>query len=91
MYILNYVLHKLPRGLRAAGARPDLAADPCQWLHAPPRLHLASNLFYPAQSAAPVAVYTHKSIMVKSRPDLEKNDLQLASLEARLPGRKKWL
>ena len=54
-------------------------------------LHLASSLTCPAPSAARVAVYTHKSITVKRRLDLEENDLQLVSLEAGLPGKKKSL
>ena len=52
-------------------------------------LHLASSLTCPTPSAARVAVYTHKSITVKRRPDLEENDLQLVTLEAGLPGKKK--
>jgi hypothetical protein len=54
-------------------------------------LHLASSLTCPTPSPARVAVYTHQSITVKRRPDLEENDLQLVTLEAGLPGKTKSL
>ena len=54
-------------------------------------LHLAPSFSSQDPSAARVAVYTHKSITVKRRPDLEDDDLQLVSLEAGLPGKKKSL
>ena len=54
-------------------------------------LHLASSLSCMEPSVARVAVYTHKSVTVKRRPDLEESDLQLVSLEAGLPGRRKSL
>jgi hypothetical protein len=54
-------------------------------------LHLASSLSGPAPSAARVAVYTHKSITVKRRSDLEEKDLQMVCLEAGLPGLRKSL
>ena len=54
-------------------------------------LHLASSLSDPSPSPARVAVYTHKSITVKRRPDLEEEGIQLVSLEAGQPGKKKSL
>ena len=54
-------------------------------------LHLASSLSSQDPSAARVTVYTHKSITVKRRLDLEDDNLQLVSLEAGLPGKKKSL
>jgi hypothetical protein len=52
-------------------------------------LHLASSITNPALGVARVAVYTHKSITVKRRPDLEDEGLQLVSLEAGLPRQRK--
>ena len=55
-------------------------------------LHLSSSIANPALgSVARVAVYSHKSITVKRRPDLEDPLLQLICLEAGLPGKSKSL
>ena len=54
-------------------------------------LHLASSISSPALSVARVAVYTHKTITVKRRPDLEDPGLQLICLEVGLPRQKKSL
>ena len=53
-------------------------------------LHLPSSISNPALgSVARVAVYTHQSITVKRRFDLEDPLLQLICFEAGLPGKKK--
>ena len=55
-------------------------------------LHLPSSIANPALgSMARVAVYSHKSITVKRRPDLEDPLLQLICLETGLPGKSKSL
>ena len=54
-------------------------------------LHLTTSIGNPNISVARVAAYTHKSITVRRRPDLEDNELQLICLEAGLPRMKKSL
>ena len=55
-----------------------------------PRLHSTPCLQHlqPNPSSSHVAVYTHKTITVKRRPDLEEAGLQLICLEAGLPGKR---
>ena len=55
-------------------------------------LHLTSSISNPVLgNVARVVVYTSKSITVRRRPDLEDPLLQLISLEAGLPGKRKTI
>ena len=54
-------------------------------------LHLAKSIENPDMKVARVAVYTHKSLIVKRRTDLEDETIQTIWLEIGLPQQKKSL
>ena len=59
--------------------------------HAEYDLHLSPTLSSPSQDTARIVVYTHNSLIVKRRTDLEDNRISAIWLEVGLPQKKKIL
>ena len=76
-------------GLSEANFRSD--HDPGLVQHANYDLHLSPTSSNPALNISRVVVYTHKSLVVKRREDLEDNRISAIWLEVGLPHKKKIL
>ena len=76
-------------GLSEANFRRD--HDLAQVQHADYDLHLSPTLSNPSQDTARIVVYTHRSLIVKRRVDLEDKRISAIWLEVGLPHKKKIL